>query len=169
LIESEVDALVDALKLSDVDADKLADSLGVMEAEAAVIPTAESLVEVDPLVVVESLEAVEPLVVVDSLEEVDSDAADSLVLCDVDSVAELLVAPVLPGVRTALPSVARVFRLAAVTSYETGVMSDMIYSPSSPYTMTNRIVLITIKLRPLGPDLQRQVRFKRSTLPILEA
>ena len=51
--------------------------------------------------------------------DVDS-VADSLVLCDVDSVvdsvAEALVAPVLPGVRTVLPSVARVFRFAAVTS-----------------------------------------------------
>jgi hypothetical protein len=59
---------------------------------------------------------------------VDSDAADSLVLCDVDSVVlcdadsvvdsvvEALVAPVLPGDRTALPSVARVLRFAAVTS-----------------------------------------------------
>jgi hypothetical protein len=69
--------------------------------------------------------------------------ADSVALCDadsvVDSVAESLVAPVLPGVRTVLPSVARVFTCAAVTSYEMGVMSDMIYSPRSPRTVTDRI------------------------------
>jgi hypothetical protein len=110
--------------------------------------------EADPLVVVdcaaadsllESEDVVEPLV--------DSDAADSLVLCDVDSVAESLVALVLPGVRTVLASVATVFRLVAVTSYETGVMSDMTYSPSSPPTLTDRV--ITVDLQPLGPDLQQ--------------
>ena len=89
MIESEIDALVEALELSDVDADKLADSLGVIEAEA-----------------------------------------DSLVPCDVeslaDSVAETLVAAALPGVRTVLPSVANVLRFVAVISYATGVRSDMI-------------------------------------------
>ena len=44
-------------------------------------------------------------------------AADSLALSDAASV---------PGVRAALPSVARVLRLSWVTSYETGV-SDMSY------------------------------------------
>jgi hypothetical protein len=41
-MEFETDALVDALKLSDVDTDRLADSLGVMESEAAALPTVES-------------------------------------------------------------------------------------------------------------------------------
>jgi hypothetical protein len=58
---------------------------------------------------------------------VDAGATDWLVLCEVDSVVESAdsLGPVLSGVSAALPSVARVFRLAAVTSYETGVTSDM--------------------------------------------
>lgn len=55
LIESETDALVDALKRSDVDRDKLADSLGVTVTEVASLPTAESLVAPEPLEAVESL------------------------------------------------------------------------------------------------------------------
>jgi hypothetical protein len=97
---------------------------------------------------------------------VDSGAADSLAACEVDSgvawdgdsvvdsVAEALVAPVLPGVRTVLPSVARVLCCAAVTSYEIGAMWDIVYSPSSPEIVMSRIGGITVDLRPLGPDLQ---------------
>ena len=55
MIESETDALVDALKLSDVDRDRLADSLGVVETEAAALPTPESLVAPESLEAVESL------------------------------------------------------------------------------------------------------------------
>ena len=78
----------------------------------------------------------------------DSDAeADSVI----DSVAESLVAAVLPGLRTVLPWVARVFTCVAVTSYWTGgVVSDTIYGPSSPRTATSRIRVITVDLQPSG-------------------
>jgi len=83
-----------------------------------VVELADSLCEVDPPADSEPDPEPDSGPDVDSL--ADSEAADSLVLCEVDSVvdwlAESLVPPVLPGVRTALPSVARVFRLAAVTS-----------------------------------------------------
>lgn len=63
--------------------------------------------------------AVEPLAASDEADSVVLCDTDSVVLCDidsdVDSVAESLVAP-LPGAKAVLPSVARVFRLAAVTS-----------------------------------------------------
>lgn len=189
MIEFETDALLDVLKLSDVDIDKLADSLGVIETEAAAtdcdsLPESEGLAVVDSPVVVESLVAVDSLEAVeaaadsDPLADVDSDslldwaavvemlvdsgAADSLVLCDIDSVvdsaadsvAETLVTPVLPGVRTALPAVARVFRLVAVTSYETGGgMADTIYGPSSPNTVSGRVGLRTVGSPLLGADL----------------
>jgi hypothetical protein len=117
-VDAEVDAgAADSLVAVDAEvdpgaADSLDDSEGAADSLAAAGAT-DSLLESDG--VVELL--------------VDSDAADSLVLCGVDSlvdsVAESLVGPVLPGVRTVLPSVARVFRFAAATSYETGVMSDM--------------------------------------------
>jgi hypothetical protein len=110
----------------------------------------------------ELLAVVESAVVVDS-DPADSDPADSLVVwevdslddCDVDSAAESPVAPALPGVRTVLPSVARVFRFAAVTSYETGVRSDMIYGPSSSRTVPDRIGDITVDLYPPGQDPPR--------------
>lgn len=77
----------------------------------------------------------------------DSDAeADSVI----DSVAESLVAAVLPGLRTALPSVAKVFTCAAVMSYSTGGVSDTIYGPSSPPTVISRIRETTVDLQPPG-------------------
>lgn len=51
---------------------------------------------------------------------------DSLVLCEVDSLVDSESLVALPGVRTVLPSVARVLRLSAVTSYEIGVWSDTV-------------------------------------------
>lgn len=83
-------------------------------------------------------------------------------LCDVDSVvdseADVLVAPVLPGVRTVLPSVARVFRFAAVTSYETGVISDMIYIPSALPVLTEAThhVPVVRVIDPVELDLVEQ-------------
>lgn len=78
----------------------------------------------------------------------DSDAAADSV---VDSVAESLVAPVLPGLRTVLPAVARVLWWVAVTSYWTGgVVSDTIYGPSSPRTATRRTWVTTVDLQPSG-------------------
>ena len=95
------------------------DLLGAVDWLADSLCDVESDVESE----VESLDDSEPLEeAADS--EADSDGADS----DVDSVADSLA--VLPGVSTMLPSVASVFMLAAVTSYDWGVMSDMIYSPS---------------------------------------
>jgi hypothetical protein len=106
--DAEVELLVDA---------SAADSLVVVEAEADT-DAAESLPDAED--------------VVDSLVDVDSDV-DSVV----DSAAESLVAAVLPGLRTALPSVARVLRLAAVASYsEGGGMWDTVYGTSSSSTMT---------------------------------
>jgi hypothetical protein len=58
----------------------------------------------------------------DTLAEADSEADT---LGEADSEADTLVAPVLPGVRAVLVSVARVLRFVAVMSYETGVRSAM--------------------------------------------
>lgn len=52
MIEFEIDALVDVLKLSDADTDKLADSLGVVETDAAATDC-DSLVEAEVLAVVD--------------------------------------------------------------------------------------------------------------------
>jgi len=175
LIESEIDALVDWLRLSDVEADRLAESLGVIEVEVAAVPAEESLVEasallvesledVEPLVLAESLDEVDPLVVVESLDDVEPDV-DSEAESLVDCVAEALVGAALAGVSTALPSVAKVFRLAAVTSYETGVMGvmpDMVHIPFSPRAVVDRIGETTVDLQPLEPDLQRWPRTART-------
>ena len=149
LVEADNDALVDSLWLSDVDADRLADSLGVSDA-AVVAAAAEPLVEVEPLVLVDWL--VEPLVLVDWLAEV-----ESLVVCDVDaavdSVADSLVGAVLPGDRTALPSVANVVSCVAVTSYEIGVIPDMVYSRCPWRAVTGCVGETTVNLQLFGPDL----------------
>lgn len=115
----DVDVLVDADALDDVDADALVDADpaetdSLVDAEAdpdvlAVSAVAEPEVTPDP---------VEP----DVLAVVE--LVDWLVDPLVDSDAEPLVA--LPGVRTALPSVASVLRLSALTSYEIGVWSDTV-------------------------------------------
>lgn len=123
---ARADSLVEVDDEPDADADDpLVDSDGAADSLVAAGWT-DSLPE--------SEDAVESLV--------DSGAADSLVLSE----AEPLVTPVLPGVRTVLPSVARVLRFAAVTSYETGVMSDMIYAPSVPPDKTSSTRETTVDL-----------------------
>lgn len=93
-----------------VDCDELADVLVDAETEAE----ADDDVEVDGADDEDVEPEPEPEV------EVEAGVADSLWLCDggadSDSVADSLVGPVLPGARVALPSVARVCVLAAVTS-----------------------------------------------------
>lgn len=143
LIEAEVLVEAEALVEADADTDSLDDT--ETESEVLAVPAVVEL-DVDPSAPVDCdaadwlpeagpadwLAAVEP---VDSLVPCDVEPlvdplvewlVDSLVepLVDslVDSVSESLVA--LPGVRTVLPSVARVLRLSAVTSYEIGVWSD---------------------------------------------
>ena len=79
-----------------------ADSLVDCEADSVVDCEADSVADVEA----------------DSVADVEADSV-------ADSVADWLAAP-LPGVRAALPSVARVLRLAAVTSYEVGGIWDTI-------------------------------------------
>jgi len=121
---ADTELLTDIELLAEIDDDSLAEAAAV-ESLCAVEPPAASDVP-DSLDAVEGVPEAE-----DSLPEsgfvellVDSDAAESLVDCEVDwdvdsvadSVPESLVAPVLPGLRTVLPSVASVWRFAAVTS-----------------------------------------------------
>lgn len=65
--------------------------------------------DADPLVEADAADS-------DPLADVDVDADVDVADCEIDSVADSLVGPVLPGARTALPSVARVCVFAAVTS-----------------------------------------------------
>ncbi len=105
------DWLVDSL----CDSDALADSEALIDADA--LADSEALIDSDSLV--ESDVPDSTSLAVDSLDSPDG-AADSLALCDVpsdfDSEADSLVGAVLPGLRTVLPSVARVFRCSAVMS-----------------------------------------------------
>jgi hypothetical protein len=114
---ADVDSLVEVL--IDVESDSLVDTDAAARESDDVEPPADS-------------EAADP-------PEVEAGAADSLVESDdvvevlVDSgAADSLVAPALPGARIALPSVARVFRFAAVTSYEMGEISDIALQPFLP-------------------------------------
>ncbi|MCL2394179.1 MAG: hypothetical protein FWC87_05755 [Acidimicrobiaceae bacterium] len=147
------DARADVGVESLVDSDP-ADSLVVVDT-AADAGAADSLVDSEGAAdsLLESDGAVELLV--------DSDAADSLV-SDVDSVADAeadsLGATPLPGARSVLPSVARVFRFAALMSYEAGVWSDMIYSPCLPRTLRDRIGEITVYSSHPGPDNDTRAR-----------
>lgn len=111
LMDSE--PAVDPLPLADIDpdaADSLADIGAADAAPAAALAVWDGAA--DPLCEPEVLAALADWDAVDSLDFCEVDAlVDSVPESEVDSLA-----PVLPGARTVLPSVARVLRFAAVTS-----------------------------------------------------